>query len=168
VDNRKNYWTYELKSLADSLYDDVLRRGLRADLSIRPGKGYFISPNFGYNKRSSESKATVSYGLSVNKSSFIAANQYVNLQFSGFDGPLTDGSNYSVRLGRYFGSNTISLGYGAYTYRYLTGTGRHNQYVQLNGQFDLVSSLFMSTTYEYNSGDDTNGHRMFGELGYRF
>ena len=137
LDNRKNYWTYELKSLADSLFDDILRRGLRADLSVRPGKGYFISPNFGYNKRSSDGKATISYGISLNKSNFIAASQYANLQFSGFTGPFTDGYNYSFRLGRYFRSNMISLGYGAYIYQFNSGGNRNNQWIQANGQFDL-------------------------------
>jgi hypothetical protein len=168
VDNRKNYWTYELKSLADSLFDDILRRGFRADLSIKPGKGYFISPNFGYNKRSSDGKATISYGISLNKSNFISASQYANLQFSGFTGPFTDGYNYSIRLGRYFRSNLISLGYGAYIYQFNSGDNRNNQWVQANGQFDLISSVFISTTYEYDTGDDTEGHRVYGELGYRF
>jgi hypothetical protein len=168
IDNRKNYWTYELKSLADSLFDDILRRGLRADLSIKPGKGYFISPNFGYNKRSSDGKATISYGISLNKSNFIASSQYANLQFSGFTGPFTDGYNYSFRLGRYFRSNMISLGYGAYIYQFNSGGSRNNQWVQANGQFDLVSSIFVSATYQYDTGDDTKGHRIYGELGYRF
>ena len=168
VDNRKNYWTYELKSLADSLFDDILRRGLRADISVRPGRGYFISPNFGYNKRSSDGKATISYGLNLNKSNFLSKSHFVNLQFSGFSGPFTDGYNYSARLGRYFHSNMISVGYGAYIYQFNSGGTRNNQWIQLNGQFDLVSDLFLSSTYEYDTGDDAKGHRVYGELGYRF
>ncbi|HBY99937.1 MAG TPA: hypothetical protein DEO84_01330 [candidate division Zixibacteria bacterium] len=168
IDNRKNYWTYELKSLADSLFDDILRRGLRVDLSIKPGKGYFISPNFGYNKRSGDGRATISYGISMNKSNFISSSQYANLQFSGFTGPFTDGYNYSFRLGRYFRSNMLSLGYGAYIYQFNSGGNHNNQWIQASGQFNLISNVYISTTYEYDSGDDIKGHRIYGELGYRF
>jgi hypothetical protein len=168
LDNRKNYWTYEIKSIADSLFDDILRRGLRADLSLKPGHGYFISPNFGYNKRSGDSKATISYGLSANKANFFLTSQFVNLQYSGFSGPFTDGYNYSLRSGRYFRSNMISLGYGAYIYQFNSGNSRNNQWVQINFQFDLITSSFISATYEYDTGDDAKGNRIFGELGYRF
>jgi len=104
----------------------------------------------------------------MNKSNFISSSQYANLQFSGFTGPFTDGYNYSFRLGRYFGSNMLSLGYGAYIYQFNSGGNRNNQWMQVNGQFELISSIFVSTTYEYDTGDDTKGHRIYGELGYRF
>ncbi len=116
-DNRKNYWTFDTKTLADSLFDDVMRQGLRADLSFRPGAGLYVFTNAGYRKRTGDSEATYSYSLTVNKNGLFAKMQFLNLQASGFSGPLTDGYNLSARTGLYFrGGDMISLAYGAYIY----------------------------------------------------
>jgi hypothetical protein len=168
-DNRRNYWTYETRSVSDSLFDDVLRRGLRTDISLRPGRNYFMSGNFGYHKRSVDESGTYSYSAGLNMTNFILNNQGINLQYAGFNGPFTDGNNFSVRFSRYFlRSNMISVGYGAYIYTFGAGSLRTNDWVQLSGQFDLVRRLYSSATYEYNMGDDTRGHRVIAEVGYRF
>ena len=169
-DTRRNYWTYDTRSVADSLFDDILRRGLRADFSLRPGRNYLIFSNFGYNKRSSDTKATYSYSLGFNNANFILARQFLNLQFAGFSSPFTDGYNYSVKLGRNIRSgDMISVASGSYVYTYGSSSlKRENRWYQLSGRFDLVRRTYGSASYEYDTGDDTKGHRMLAELGYRF
>ncbi len=169
-DNRKNYWTYETRSLADSLFDSVLRQGIRTDLSLRAGKGFSIFTNFGYNKRSTDTRATYSYGGGVNKSNFLSTKQFFNSQITGFSGPFTDGYNLSLTVGRYlWAGNMLSLGYGAYAYKFnAAGISRLNQWFQTNTQFDITHSAYFSGTFEYDTGKDTKGERLIGELGYRF
>ncbi|MCB0295568.1 MAG: hypothetical protein KDG51_10115, partial [Calditrichaeota bacterium] len=60
-DNRQNYWTYEIQSLADSLFDDALRTGLRANLSLRLPGNTNLFANGGFRKRESDKEATYSY-----------------------------------------------------------------------------------------------------------
>jgi hypothetical protein len=169
-DNRKNYWTFETRSLADSLFDNVLRQGLRTDLAYRLGATSTVFSNLGYHKRSTDSRATYSGGVGFNKSNFILAKQYLNLQLAGFSGPLTGGYNLSVTLGRYlWAGNMFSLGYAAYVYKLNGGNvGRLNQAIQTNGQFNLTRRVYLSGTFEYDTGRDTKGDRLIGELGYRF
>ena len=169
-DNRKNYWTFETRTVADSLFDDVMRRGVRADVSLRPARNYLIFSNFGYRKRSSDSEATYSYALGFNNTNFIFARQFINLQFAGFSNPFTDGYNYSIKLGRSFrGGDQVSLATGAYVYEFgISQAQRVNRWYQVSGQFDLISRVYSSATFEHATGDDTRGQRVVGEIGYRF
>jgi hypothetical protein len=169
-DNRRNYWTYEMRSLADSLFNDILRRGFRADISIRPLNNTYILSNFGVNKGTTDSRATYSYSLGLNRSNLFGPGQYLNMQLSGFSGPFTNGYNFSSTLGHYFWqSNMISLGYGTYVYQFKAANGsRQNQYFQINSQFDLARQIYSTAMYEYDTGDDTKGHRVLAEIGYRF
>jgi hypothetical protein len=169
-DNRRNYWTYETRTLTDSLFDDVLRRGVRADISLRPHRDLFFTSNFGYHKRSVDQGSTRSYSIGLNKASLFSIRQSLNLQFAGFVGPFTDGYNFSARFSRtLWRGNMITVGYGAYIYSFGNGnTSRKNDWIQFSGQFDIVRRIYSSATYEYDMGDDTKGHRIIGELGYRF
>jgi hypothetical protein len=169
-DDRKNYWTYEIRSLADNLFDNALREGVRADISLRPGKSYFVFSNVGYNKRSTDSRATYSYALGLNRANFISSKQFLNFQAAGFTSPFTNGYNFSAKIGRYiFGNDMISLGYTTYIYSFGPGgISRHNQSVQVSSQLDIVRQVYFSGSYEYDTGDDSRGHRLLGELGYRF
>jgi hypothetical protein len=169
-DSRKNYWTYEIRTLADSLFDDKLRQGARADLSLRLPREYFLNAGFGLQKRQTDSRPTYSYSLGVNKSNFIAKKFSVNFQGSGFTNPLTNGYNLQARLGRSIRkSDLLSVGYGTYIYIIQNSNiKRYNRALSLSGQVTLVSPLYFYGTYEYDTGDDTRGHRFMGELGYRF
>lgn len=169
-DNRKNYWTYETRSLTDSLFDDFLRRGLRGNVSIRLPYNYRIFSNVGYRKRDGDPEPTYSYGGGINKSNFIIDRLFINLRASGFQNPFSDGYSFNVQIGQYFlRTNYLSIGYGNYYYKFSsTNSTRVNRSVQANGQFYLISRFFLSTQYEYGFGEDVKGHRVFAEFGYRF
>lgn len=63
----------------------------------------------------------------------------------------------------------ISVASGSYVYTYGSSSlKRENRWYQLSGRFDLVRRTYGSASYEYDTGDDTKGHRMLAELGYRF
>ena len=159
-----------MRSLADSLFDNVLRQGLRADISYRTSASSTVFTNFGYNKRSTDNRATYSGGAGFNKSNFFSQKQYLNLQLAGFSNPFTDGYNMSLTIGRYlWAGNMLSLGYGAYAYKLNSGNvNRLNQYLRATGQFDLYRKTYFSGSYEYDTGKDSDGQRFSGELGYRF
>jgi hypothetical protein len=169
-DNRRNFWTYETRTLADSLFDNVLRQGARADITFRPARTISIFSNFGYHKRTTDSKATYSYGAGFNKNNLFSEKQYLNLQLSGFSSPFTGGYSLTLTLGRYlWAGNMVSLGYSAYAYNFSPGgISRLNQSIQTNGQFDITRKVYFAGTFEYDTGKDAKGERFIGELGYRF
>jgi hypothetical protein len=170
LDSRKNYWTYEIRSLADSLFDDNLQRAARADISIRLPGNYLVSTSFGIYKRTVDAQATYSYSAGIDKANFLAPGLFGNVLFSGFSNLFTDGYNITARLGRYVHKgDMIGVAYSAYHYIVRASSlRRHNQSIQFNSQINLIAPAFLSALYEYDTGDDMKGHRLLGELGYRF
>ncbi len=169
-DNRKNYYTYELRSLADSLFDSAFRQGLRWHFYGSIFSNYRFSLNFGVREKQSDSRFTYTYGANVTRRKFLGKYNTIQLRFSGFDNVFATGYNPTLLLSRSFiNGHYLSLSYGAYRYSIKNGgSGRINQWLRLNGQFELPARFYLSSTYEYNWGDDLNGHRLLFDLGYRF
>ncbi len=169
-DNRKNYYTYELRSLADSLFDDAFRQGARLSFAWRFLKNYRFYTNFGGRLRATDSEPTYSYtgGLSV----LNIFNQRVTFsaRFSGFSNFYTAGFNPTLSFSKYFSrGHSLRLDYGNYFYTLKSGnTNRLNQFIRLDAQIELPLRFYISNNYEYTWGDDSQGHRIFSEMGYRF
>jgi len=169
-DVRKNYMTYELRSVADSLFDENLRQGLRGDISFRLPDGYLFVAGFGLQKKSTDSKPTYSYSAGLNKRDFLFPRCLLNLRGAGFTNPLTSGVDLGASFGRYVRqADLISIRLRTYMYSIKrSNIGRSNHSIQLNSQIELISPLYFSGLYEYSTGDDASGHRFVVELGYRF
>ncbi len=167
--NYKNYYTYELLSVADSLFDDAFRQGLRGNINFKWTKDTRIFGNYGLRKKSDEN-TTTSYSLGIYKNNLFIKRMRLSLRFSGFSNLYTRGVHPSVTLGKYLkNGHYISLGYGSYNYEYQTsGLKRNSQWLQFNTQIELPASFYITTNYEYEWGDVTFGHRIYTDLGYRF
>ncbi len=169
-DNRKNHYSYETRSLADSLFDDAFRHGVRSTFSLRLNKTMRFYTNVGIRKRTSDKAATVSYSGSLNKYNFIFRRLNLNLRFSGFSNLYARGFNPSVRLGKSFRQgHTLNVSYGNYNYILdSTNKNRFNQWMRIDALFELKYHLFLSGEFGYNWGDDSIDQRILTELGYRF
>jgi hypothetical protein len=67
------------------------------------------------------------------------------------------------------GGHSVHASYGQYAYGIESGgADRVNQWLRVGGQAQLPARLYLSASYEYDWGDDAEGHRMLGEVGYRF
>jgi hypothetical protein len=166
-DNRRNYWTYEQKSLADSLFDDHLSKGIRSRLDIGLPGNFLTGLSVGYRTRGGDPVPTYSYSANVNKSGLVSAHSSLNLQYSGFIGPQQKGSNFSVRIGEYLRQRDyVSLGYGYYRYSSMAGTtARLNHWIESTIWVDLFKNFFLNGMYQYNVGADLSGHRLQIEFG---
>lgn len=169
-DNRKNYWTYETRTMADSLFDDLLRRGIRGNVSLRLPYSLNVFSTVGFRSREGDPEPTYSYSGGINKSNFIITRLFINLRGSGFSNPYSDGYSFDAKIGQYFmRANYLSIGFGNYSYNFSsTNLKRNNKWLRFEGQFQLVSRFYLSSQYEYGLGEDIDGHRLFAEIGYRF
>lgn len=169
-DNRKNYYTYELRSLADSLFDSAFRHGVRANLNISYFKTIRLYGNFGWRKRENESSNTYSYAAGVNFSNLMIHRLRLSARFAGFTNYYTRGYNPSIYLTQSFRQgHLIGIAYGTYIYSIKQNSKSNlNNWLRLNGQLELPLNLYISANYEYDWGDDLKGHRFLAELGYRF
>jgi hypothetical protein len=169
-DNRKNYLTYEIKTIAEDLFDKALRQGLRANISLVLPQQTRFSANFGLRKKEGESETTYSYYTSLSKSNLIIRNLRGSINFSGFSNLYTNGYNPSARLSHYFNAgHSLGLKGGSYFYSLIDGEEkRSNHWAGIDSYFYLFKKVFLMANYEYNWGDDAEGHRILAELGYRF
>ena len=169
-DNRKNYLTFETKSVIEELFDDAQRQGLRTNVSFTFPQKIRFSANFGLRKKQNESETTYSYYASISKSNLGFINLRGSLNFSGFSNLYTNGYNPSIRLTQYLDAgHSIGLSGGSYLYALNEGNEkRSNHWAGVESYIYLFKSIFLMTNYEYNWGDDSEGHRILAELGYRF
>lgn len=169
-DNRTNYWTYESRSVVDSLFDDQLRQGARGQVDVTLPGQFYLSGSTGYRKRQGDPDPTWSYSGSLRKANAIVQGLSFFAHYAGFDGPTTRGANYSLRVNRTFsGRYTLGSALGNYTYDTdgLAGK-RTNRWFELSGQADIGRHYWLGSQFQSESGDDLKGFRIQGELGYRF
>lgn len=169
-DNRKNYWTYEIRTLADSLFDDALRTGLRGNISLRlPGSSYLYA-NAGVRKRQGDPETTRSFSAGFNTSNLLLRGFFLQLNAAGFSGPLTEGYNGAAQIGQSFSAgHRLAIEYGTYAYTIANpDESRTNHWARAYADLMLWRHLFISGQYEYAWGQDLNGQRILAEIGYRF
>jgi hypothetical protein len=168
-DNRKNYYSYELRSLADSLFDDAFRQGVRLFFNYSLYKNLRFYGNGGLLKRENTA-LTYSYGGGLNAGNLFNKRVIASARFSGFSNLYTKGLNPSTDISWYFSKgHYLMAGYGNYCYRVKSNNStRFNQYLRFNGQLELPLDLFLAGDYEYSFGDDSEGNRILFDLGYRF
>ncbi len=170
LDDRTNYYTYEIRSLADSLFDDAMRYGLRANINWRLSSHWSGFINGGLRKRETDSQNTYSYAAGLQKTNLSALRLYMNINASGFVNYYSDGYHGSLQVGKTFTrGHDLSWEYGNYSYLLRQGGGtRSNQWLRMNGSLLLFKGLYTTGQYEYCWGADMPGQRIFAEIGYRF
>lgn len=169
-DNRKNYYTWEMQSLADSLFDAAFRQGLRANANFSLPNYWYFHANLGWRTRQNDGRDTWSWTASLRKRHFLRRGTSLSARVSGFNNTWTRGLNPSFSLSQYIhGGHQLRLSYGMYSYS-LHGAARtrSNQWLRANARLQLPLNMFLSADYEYDWGDEMAGQRVLAELGYRF
>ncbi len=169
-DTRQSYYTHEVRSVPDSLFIDAFRHGIRASVDARLPGDYRLHADVGVRSVESEDDETYTYSAAVTKRDLLGMGLRVSVRVFGFSGPYALGTSPSLKLSRGFkGGHSLQASYGSYSYG-IDGTDadRLNQWFRVGGQARLPADLYLSADYEYDWGDDTKGHRVLGEVGYRF
>ncbi len=169
-DNRKNYLTYFSRTLADSLFNDAFRQGLRLSLNARLFRNFRLFANGGLRHRQDVSDITWSYMGGLSWQRMFATPFVLMIRYAGFSNFYTVGINPNASLSyRLRGGHLMRLSYGYYGYALKADNSEnHRNWVRINSQWELPLDMFMSGEYQYDWGDDLNGQRFFIELGYRF
>ena len=169
-DSYENYWTWESRSLADSLFDDNLRQGLRGYVYLNLPSGVMVNGSLGYRKCDGDPESSKSYSASIRKNNLTSMRLYASLSFAGFKSYYSDGYNLSTRWNKYLtGGHRVGLEYNRYSYTYSPGDSRNtsNSY-GVSGYFRIPRNLYLQADFQYSTGDDIDGERILMELGYRF
>ncbi len=168
-DTRRNYWTYTQQSIADSLFDDQLRRGARADMYLNLPYQLSFNTQVGYRKAASDSDPTISYVFYASKAGLPSRQSRITVRYSNFNGPTNDGYNYSVRLAQRFGESfSLEAARGLYRYDLAsTNDSRSNSWWEGVARLEAIRNWFFDALYQYQSGADLNGYTLRLEIGRR-
>jgi len=169
-DTRKNYYSYEYYTLADSLFDSASRQGSRLSFRINPGGGAYLSVYGGVRKRTGQSQYTYSYGGHGMLRRLPPWNLMLNGRVAYFSNLYSKGITGEIGMTKTFGNaNDLSFSYGGYQYQLNSADSvQKNPWVKLDLLMQLPPALYLNGSTEYDFGDDTRGLHVFFELGYRF
>jgi hypothetical protein len=169
-DTRKRYRDYDTRTVADSLFDDLARRGLKATMNLKAPAGINVGTSYGMRTREGESHTSNSYSLRVSKGNFTRLGIRLDFQLTGFSNRYSDGLKLSYGGSRYFrNGHRLSIGYGVYRYMYKSiEESRSSRWFEGGLSFRLSRTLIFSGDFKRSVGDDINGLTVLADIAYIF
>jgi hypothetical protein len=176
-DGRRNYRYYQNRVVPEEVFDDLLHQGLRAALSVAKPGGFGASVGFGMSLKEQDPRHpeldvanAYSFNGGIRHANLLGSGLAFGIDGSGFTNGYADGGLISTRLGwRAAAGHTLDLSYGYSLYRVSeTQQDRTTQWLRLVGRGQLTRRLYLLGDFEYDSGDDLKGPRIFLELGVVF
>jgi hypothetical protein len=169
-DHYHNYYTYELRSMADSLFDSAARQGLRSTIYWRIIPNLRFTASAGFRWRENDSGSTYSWSGQLTNSNLVFRGSMISARLAGYSNLYTRGYNPSLLVGQNFNrGHSVNVEYGHYFYNLdINGTYHVNHWLRSTLQFVLPWHLYLYGQYEYDWGTDRQGQIFSAELGYHF
>jgi hypothetical protein len=169
-DNRQNVYTWDNRSVPDSLFDDHRRQGYRVGASIRLPEnlrlslsGYFRS--IGNNENSSEFYSTALNAVNVLKSGVSSG-----IRIASFNNPYSNGIQASFNASRYF-FRRLNLGATLGKSQYTLDAASQDitaDWLRINASYFFTRYVYASANAETYRGDDIEYNQVFVDVGVRF
>ena len=168
-DARRLIRTWETRTIADSLFDQALRQGWRANVNFQPTALVRLSVDGGLQQHNGTPNV-YSAGFSANVWNVLRSGVGFNARLSYFGNALAGGYYPAIDVSRsFFSVIYATIGGGAYLYRMGTGgTSQYNPWERLRLDVNLTRRFFLSGTFENFHGDTMNFGRGFVDVGWRF
>ena len=168
-DARRLIRTWETRTIADSMFDQALRQGWRANMNFQPSALVRLSVDGGLQQHHGTPNV-YSAGVSANVWNVWRSGVGFSARFSYFGNAISSGYYPAVDLSRsFFSVFYVTLGGGAYLYRMGNGgTSQYNPWERLRLDVNLNRRFFLSGTFENFHGDTMNLGRGFIDAGIRF
>ncbi len=171
-DRNERYRTEDTRHVPDELFDELARQGLRARLVFGKARGLQVSFNGGVRQRDDDEDDTYSYGLGVLHPDVASWGLMLGGDLLGYSNRYTDGYVLRGRAAKRFRGGhrlTFSLG-GRLSQDTHFGDfeDRATYWARLGGWAELPMGFYVYGDYEYNAGDDLEGPRLLGGVGWRF
>lgn len=169
-DTRKSFRTYETRDIADSIFDDRIRQGVRGQLDVTLPEGIVVSAGAGVRSIADESDRTTSYNGAIRKQGLFNEKSSINLLAAVFDSDASRGHNINASIGQGIRQRDwISLGAGLYSYSLAgSSSARVNRRIDLSVRVGLTQSLAINALGQLSGGDDTRGRRLETGMSFQF
>lgn len=167
-DARKIVRVYQTRSIPDSLFDETIRQGFHAGLTLRLPHRMRFSGNFGVRLRRGAVKNTFSASGALTMRQIFHTWATLNLRLAYFSTMFTKGyrPNFSVRLPVKRGF-AVNLSGGSYIYQ-TAGRTTSNAYAEATGYYRLNRWLFANFGYRAFVEQRLKSGRLFVETGVVF
>lgn len=168
-DARRPLRTWETRTLADSLFDQSLRQGWRANVAYQPNGLLRFALDGGWQGQK-ETRDVYSAGVSAQVSNLWRSGVSVSTRFSYFGNGSSAGYYPALDVARSFGGFVYAtVGAGTYLYRMESaGVAQANPWERVRLDFNLARRFYLSSTVENFHGDTMRFARGFADLGWRF
>jgi len=171
-DRNERYRTEDTRHIPDELFDELARQGLRARLSFGKPRGLQFSLHGGVRHRDDGEDETYSFGLGALHPNVASWGLTLGGDVLGYSNRYTDG--YVVRgraAKRMRGGHQLTLSLGgrlSQDNRFGEFEDRSTYWARVGGWAELPRGFYAYGDYEYNAGDDLEGPRLLGGIGWRF
>lgn len=168
-DARRLIRTWETRVIADSLFDQALRQGWRANLNFQPTALLRLSVDGGVQQHNGTPNV-YSTGFSANMWNVLRSGVGFSARLAYFGNASSSGYYPAIDLSRsFFSVIYATVGGGAYLYRTNKGTAtQSNPWERLRLDVNVTRRFFLSGTLENFHGDTMKFGRGFVDAGVRF
>lgn len=172
-DARKNtvYWE-TFKSIADSILESVIRRGLSLRVNVRPYKYIWLSGYFGYQYSKDDPKPSRNFGATVGYTMLPLIESAAYLGYNRIETGYVAGNYYSANLNKDIFNGLMNVGVGykhvAYNFTQSSISQLLQDIASLDLSFRIFSTSFLSISYEGTFEQKNTYSRMYISLSTRF
>lgn len=169
-DNRQNYYTIEFIETDDFFFDDSIRTGLRANVSLRLPGNFTLYGEAGARWWEKENTISNSFAAGLSGDRFLFSPLSINLFGSMDSDLLSEGFTAGGQLEwRFVQGHRLNFSYFKYNYTIsAVQLDRRNDVYRLGAYWMWLRHIFLSGQFEYARGDDLEGPRLSLEIGYLF
>ena len=171
-DARRSVIYYQtFKSLYDSLFQNLIRQGLRLGFFIRPFTETFINLGGGYSFQKGDIRPSRNFNISINQSEIPLFDISASISFNKIYSNYLTGSVYGLTLTKYIPLNSTSISAGISKLHY-NFSGLSNNLdqkiatVQISTR--LLDKIFFNIYYEGEFEGKTTYGRFMAGINYRF
>jgi len=167
-DARKRLRTFESRSVPDSLFDETIRRGIRAGLTVRFNREISLSGNVGLRARNGNIKDTFSFSSALRARRLLRTRASLSLQLTFFSTQFSSAYRPAAYLrlpiGRRF---STSLAVGSYIYEIVNQT-TSNRWAEIGGSWQITRKISANLGYKLYAGGQIESQRFYFETGLSF
>jgi len=167
-DNRINEHTYYNRSTPDSLFDDALRQGFRLGGNVLLPLGFRAGLLSSLRTQDGQTDSRF-YSAFLNQANLFNRQIFAGLNYSAFDNPYSQGTQYSLMLSHNVLRNVnlgVSVGRNNLHYQ-VYNIDAVSDWMKFNANAFFTRSFYSSLSLEIYRGDDYDAERVFVDFGVR-
>lgn len=169
-DNRRNFHTFETRTVADSLFDDALRQSIRAGARWRFLPAYYARAALGVRGLADDFSDASNWSATLGSLDLFRSHCSGDANFSAYRSGYSKGNQISATLRRMLSRSlqaSAAIGQDRYEITSVQSDVTQN-WVRFNADVNARKHYFAAAGAELRRGEGVDGNFYSAEIGYRF